>query len=182
MAVTKKKAPEELKKAGRPTDYDEQVHIALIDLASKDKKNACTNPELADFLEISLTSLDRWSNQHPLFRAAIARAKDVANNRVRSSMYLRAIGTTTTETKLAMFQGQFTDEKKITVEHAPDINAAARFLMLRDPEARRAWNSQQVEMSGPGGGPIKTLTGQLTPQQAAELYKQKILDGDDENQ
>ncbi len=178
--MTKKKAVEDLQQVGRPTDYDEQAHIALIELASKDKKNACTNPELADFLEISLTSLDRWSNQYPSFRAAIASAKDVANNRVRSSMYMRAIGMKTKETKLAMFQGQFTDEKVIEVEHAPDINAAARFLMLRDPEARRAWNSQQVEMSGPGGGPIKTLTGELTPQQAAELYKQKILeDGND---
>lgn len=47
----------------------------------------------------------------------------------------------------------------------------ARRAAIRNPQYR---DKTGVEVSGPGGGPIKTIAATATPEQAAALYKEII--------
>lgn len=78
---------ETAKSQGRPTDYrakfDEQARkLCLL---------GATDPEIADFFEVSLATIKNWKNAHPSFVAALKAGKMFADAEVAEKLYTKAI-------------------------------------------------------------------------------------------
>lgn len=85
--------------------------------------------------------------------------------RIRA-MYLEAL-----EKKLA--DAISSEDSKTVFEIKAEINT-----LLRDTENRSYGTpTQSVQMSGPDGEPIATITGEMSPEQAAQVYQRMIQSG-----
>lgn len=73
---------------GRPSAYRSE----FVSQAEKLCALGATDQELADFFGVEVRTLYRWKVEHDDFCQAIKTAKEVADNRVRRSLYQMAIG------------------------------------------------------------------------------------------
>jgi len=69
--MTKKKAPEDLLKRGRPSLYKPEYCARVIELG----KEGCSPAEIASELEVDRTTLLGWADAYPEFSTALTRAK-----------------------------------------------------------------------------------------------------------
>lgn len=109
--------------------------------------------EVAQFFGVSERTIANWKLEHPAFAKALAVGKAAANKRVERSLYQRAIGYSHEAEEIFCKDGVITRAK--TVKHYPPDTAACIFYLCnRDKENWKQKN--QVEHTGPGGGPIRT--------------------------
>ena len=108
-------------KIGRPTKYRPQY----VEQGRKLCFLGATDPELADFFEVSLDSIKEWKNVHPEFSAALKEGKDSRDGQVERSLLRRAMG----------------DEK-----YPPDTTACIFWLKNRQPAKWR--DKREEEHSG----------------------------------
>ena len=148
--------------AGRPTDYKVEFNRQaekLCLLGSTDK-------DIADFFEVSETTINNWKLKHPEFLESIKRGKISADANVASRLYKRAIGYEHDEDKIFNNNG----EPLIvpTIKHVqPDTTAAIFWLKNRQPKMWR--DKQEIEH----GGSVHQEVSNLTPEQVIERMKQK---------
>lgn len=128
--------------AGRPTSYKPE----FAEQARKLVKLGAVDFELADFFDVSTRTIYRWKHEHEEFCQAVNEdAKDLADERVRRSLFNRAIGYSFETEKVFQFQGEIIRAK--TVEHVPpDSGAAMNWLKNRKPDEWR--EKQEIEHSG----------------------------------
>jgi len=138
----------EVIKTGRPTKYDEkhdeQVYKLCL-LGAGDK-------EIANFFGVTESTLNLWKIQHESFSESLTRGKVGADANIAKSLYHRAKGYSHKETITATFQGKITDTMEVTKHYPPDTPAATLWLKNRQPKLWR--DKQDIEVSGPNGGPI----------------------------
>lgn len=140
---------DERRPRGRPTEYKPEY----ADQARKLCELGATDMELADFFECDTRSIYRWRNVHPDFCQAVMVGKDAADERVKRSLYLRAVGYEFETEKVFQYQGAVI--RADTREHVPPETAAAmNWLKNRRPDEWR--EKVDHEHSGPNGAPIKT--------------------------
>lgn len=138
--------------AGRPTDYKVEFNRQaekLCLLGSTDK-------DMADFFEVSESTINLWKNKHPEFSESIKRGKISADANVASRLYKRAIGYEHDEDKIFNNQG----EPLIvpTTKHVqPDTTAAIFWLKNRQPKMWRDKQELDVTVS-----PINELLKQIS--------------------
>lgn len=133
---------------GRPSKYrpefDEQ--------AAKLCRLGATDADLADFFDVSVRSIERWRSEHEGFCRAIKIAKEVADDRVERSLYMRAVGYQTDAVKIFQYEGN-----EVIVPYRENIQAdttaAIFWLKNRRPEQWRDVSRQ--ERTGPDGGPME---------------------------
>lgn len=114
--------------AGRPTDYDPDYDRQAAKLAEL----GATDQEVADFFEVDVRTIYRWKHDHEGFCQALKVGKDVADERVERSLYLKAIGYEQEEVKIFMPSGA--DEPvyaPFRAKIAPDTTAAIFWLKNR---------------------------------------------------
>jgi len=132
--MTKKKAPEDKKKTGRPTDYKPE----FCERAANYALQGATDREIAELLDIAEWTLYRWKHEHPEFCEAIKLGKEAPNKRVEQSLYRRAIGYSFDAVKIFMPGGPLGLAGPVIVpyvEHVPpDVGAAKMWLTNRDPD------------------------------------------------
>lgn len=134
----------EKKRRGRPTDYDKKYNRMAYDLCLL----GYTDKELADFFDVSESTINNWKIQHPKFLESITRAKHTSDVKVAKSLYKRATGYKL-KTKYKNKKGE--EIEKIE-EVLPDISAIRYWLNNRQ---RGRWSEkQQVEHSGEIGIPL----------------------------
>lgn len=125
--------------AGRPTLYKPE----FVQQAAEQAIAGATLQELADFFEVSITSIKEWRNRYPEFATALKAGKDQADERVERSLYERATGYSHPDVHISNYQGEVTVTP--IVKHYPPDTAAA-FIWLKN---RRGWkDKQEVEHSG----------------------------------
>lgn len=127
--------------AGRPTKYQEQYAeqaYKLCLLGAVDK-------ELADFFEVSESTLNLWKLNHIGFSESIKRGKGLADANVASKLYHRATGYEHPDTDIKMYEGGII-ETQIIKHYPPDTTAAIFWLKNRRPKEWR--DKQEVEHSG----------------------------------
>jgi len=73
---------------GRPTLYDPQ----LCEQAHNYCLLGATNDELAEFFNVSPSTIDNWIARHADFGDAVRRGRVVADSRVARGLYDRAVG------------------------------------------------------------------------------------------
>src|SRR5271166_236510 len=86
--MTKPKPKDQLKKRGRKSLFREEYIL----IAKAAARFGAIEEEIADELNIGITTLERWKKYYPEFRGALKLAKEVANEMVERSLYQRAVG------------------------------------------------------------------------------------------
>ena len=136
------------KKNGRPSDYRPEFCQKAADLCV----SGATDQEVADLLKVSVRTLYRWQSEHPEFRQALKAGKELPDERVIRSLYHRAVGYTYPAVKIMQDKGRALIVPYM--EHVPpDVTAMIFWLKNRRPGEWR--DRQQLEHSGPNGGPIQ---------------------------
>jgi Homeodomain-like domain len=101
--MTKKKNPEDLKKRGRKEvpfkpEYIEQIGKLCV--------LGMTDSEIAHFFDISERTFDKWKAKYPEMLRSLRIGKEVADERVKRSLYARAVGYNYEATKIFMPAGR----------------------------------------------------------------------------
>ncbi len=112
--------------AGRPTEYKKEYN----DQAMKMCLLGATDIELAEFFEVSETTLNNWKRQHPKFLVSIKEGKEVADSKVAESLY----------------------------NQAKEGNTTAQIFWLKNRRKKHWRDKQEHELSGQDGKPIETIT------------------------
>lgn len=135
---------------GRPTDYKD----AYTDQARKLCRLGAKNVELAEFFEVSDTTIQNWMGAHPEFMAAIKEGREFADVHVAESLYHRATGYEHDAVKIFM-PANAADPvyAPYRERYAPDTAAAIFWLKNRRPDLWR--DRQHTELTGKDGGPIQ---------------------------
>lgn len=111
---------------GRPTKYESEYDAQAAKLCEL----GATDMELADFFNVSLSTLHLWKLKHPSFSDSLKVGKDKADERVKRSLYNRAVGYTYESEKIFHNSGEIV--RASTREHVPpDIGAAMSWLKNR---------------------------------------------------
>jgi hypothetical protein len=102
-------------------------------------EHGATNIEVAEFFNISTKTLQRWLVEIPEFRLQAYLGHDAADkarlHRVKASLYNRAVGYTFEAEKVAINTRTGAVYRASYLEHVPpDIQAALKWLINRDPE------------------------------------------------
>ena len=138
---------EDVNLGGRPTKYlvsmNKQVYklclLGMVDV------------ELADFFNISESTLNEWKLKYPKFSESIKKGKSMPDANVADKLYNRALGYEYKEVTFEKLDGKenltvtpdaiiMEDQyrKKITIKHQPaDTTAQIFWLKNRDPERWR---------------------------------------------
>lgn len=137
---TKAKISESTKdNAGRPTlyreAYDKQAYrLSLLGF---------TDIELAEFFNISESTLNEWKIEYQTFSESIKEGKVNADSEVVESLFKRAKGYTVQDVKIFQFQGS-----EVVVPYTkiiePDVSAASLWLRNRQP---RKWRDK-IDITG----------------------------------
>ena len=134
--------------AGRPTKYKAEY--------AKQAKKLCdlgaTDAQLADFFQVSISTVNLWKVEHKPFSDAIKVGKDIANERVEQSLYRRAMGYEHDESDIKVIQNEvvITPVRKY---YPPDATAMIFWLKNRKKEDWR--DKVDTEVTGPDGGPVQ---------------------------
>lgn len=139
---------------GRPTKYKP----AFVEQAKKACEAGFTDKELADLFGVCVDTINAWKVEHPEFSASLNMGKDVPDERVKRSLYWRAVGYSYEAVKIFMPAGAKGPVYAPYVEHVPpDVTAGIFWLKNRDPENWR------VSERPPGDEPVSgvKVTGGL---------------------
>lgn len=126
---------------GRPPKYKPEFAEQAVKLCEL----GATDVELGDFFKVRRETIWAWAQKYEEFSNALKVGKSAADERVKRSLYAKAIGYEHDAVKIMQHQGE-----PVLVpyrEHVPpDTTAAIFWLKNRDPERWR--DKQQVEHSG----------------------------------
>lgn len=145
---------------GRPTKYQE-AHAAT---AQKLALLGCIDKEIADFLEITVSTLNKWKKEFPEFAEALKKGKLVADSRVAEALYRKAIGGYTVKSQKAFVDRECHEHIiEITEDALPDTTAAIFWLKNRQPNT---WRDKQEIKHDDSGMAQKEIIVQIVEPQA----------------
>lgn len=161
---------------GAPTAYKPE----FVELARKVCALGATTHQLADILNVTFVSVERWRNIYPEFNEALKVGKDAADERVVSALYSRAVGYTL-ETiehvrvrEQEVVDGQIVKSERFvevprTTHVPPDPRAAEFWLRNR---RRKDWT--EGSGAGPSEGAIFVWASRQSPEVIAEAEQKMI--------
>ena len=126
-----------------------------------------TDQELAEAFGVSKRTIIRWKKDHPSFAEAYQKGKDIADAKVKKSLYQRAIGFEVTEKESIVDVDPKTGESKpvrvktVTKKIIPDTMAIMYWLNNRS----KGEFAQRQEL---------TLGGELKTSPAANLTEEEL--------
>ena len=139
--MTKKKDVKDLQKTGPKSRFKPEYVEQIRELC---EAFGATDPELAHYFDISLSTFKNWMSYHPEILPALRVGKEAADQRVVRSLYHRAVGYNYEAVKIFMPANREKPVYAPYVEHVPpDVTAQIFWLKNRDPQHWR--DSQQLE-------------------------------------
>lgn len=119
--------------AGRPTDFRDE----FVEQAEKLAFLGATDMEIADFFDVSVRTIYSWKNTIPQFLQALKIGKEEADNRVKRSLFQRAVGFEHDSVKI--FCGKEGEVTQVPYREyvVPDTTAAIFWLKNRLPDEFR---------------------------------------------
>jgi len=125
--------------AGRPTNYRDEY----AQQAGKLAKLGATDKELADFFDVTTTTINNWKVNFPEFLASLKMGKEETDARVERSLYQRAMGYEQEAVKIFMPAGADKPVYAPYIERiAPDTTACIFWLKNRK---REEWREKPAE-------------------------------------
>lgn len=138
---------------GRPTKYDPEYH-------PRKAKQLCemgaTMKQLADFFDVSISSVELWAVTHEEFSRSIKVGKDVADDKVEASLYHRAMGYSHPETIVKVVDKELV-EVEVMKHYPPDTSACIYWTRNRRP---KKWRNNP-ENSGSEGDSLAESVSKL---------------------
>lgn len=137
----------------RASAYNEKYHV---DWAWSLALKGATDEEIAEAFHISVRTLHRWKKTHPELLTALEEGKDVADAKVKRSLYQRAVGYEAKEVTQIIEQDPATGTQRVsktqvTTKHiVPDTMACMYWLNNRS----KGEFSQRQEVTL--GGSVRT--------------------------
>lgn len=134
---------------GRPSKFKAE----FVEQAAKLAALGATDRDVADFFGIDERTVNRWKQTNEEFCQALNVGKDAADDRVKQSLYRRAVGYSYDAVKIFMPANAPAPVYAPYVEHCPpDTTAAIFWLKNRDPDAWR--DVSRHEHAGKDGAPL----------------------------
>lgn len=112
----------------RPSKYKPE----FVEQARKLCLLGATDQEMADFFEVTVSTLNLWKLRHPEFSEALKAGKEAADNRVERSLFQQAIGYEQDEVKIFMpANAEAPVYAPFRAKVAPNVTAAIFWLKNR---------------------------------------------------
>lgn len=148
---------------GRPSSYREEYATQAHKLCQL----GATDRDLAEFFEVSVTTIWSWQGRHPEFSVALNRAKDAADDRVERSLYARATGYTYESEKIFNNEGEII--RVPVIEHVPpDVTACIFWLKnRRSSEWRDKTDHEHNHMHA-----LKLQGGTMSVEDAQSMFRE----------
>ena len=125
---------------GRPTRF----HPAMCEEAHNYCLLGATNDELAEFVDVSPSTIDNWLANHPDFEEAVKSGRTVADAKVARGLYARAVGYERKVEREVILGGELKPLAG-TVHYPPNVQACIFWLRNR---SRRTWSDLGRDASG----------------------------------
>jgi len=126
---------------GRPSSYKPEY----AEQAAKLCVLGATDAEMADFFDVALSTFSLWKVKHQEFSDSLKGSKEVADRRVETALYNRAMGYSHEETDVRVVDGAIMMTPMIK-HYPPDTTAAIFWLKNRKPDEWR--DKRETEHSG----------------------------------
>lgn len=110
----------------RPTKYKAEYAEQALKLC----RLGATDAELADFFEVSQTTIDNWKRDHKEFLGSIKRGKELSDAEVADRLFKRATGYSHPEVDIRVIDNEIVQTPLIK-HYAPDTAAAIFWLKNR---------------------------------------------------
>jgi len=136
--------------AGRPTKYKPEYAEQTAKLCAL----GATDAQLADFFEVSISTINLWKVKHPEFSESVSVPKEIADSRVEQSLYRRAMGYEHDEVDIRVVGGEIV-ETPIRKYYPPD--STAMIFWLKNRKSAEWREMKAVELTGAGGGPVESV-------------------------
>lgn len=117
---------------GRPTKFDPD-YVRQVEMLAK---KGCTDPEMAAFFQVALSTFCLWKLKHPEFSVASKLGKAEADERVERALFERATGYQHPDVHVSNFQGEVTITP-LMKHYPPDSTAMIFWLKNRRPDLWR---------------------------------------------
>lgn len=140
----KTQAIKAISKHGRPTKHSKDIDELVYKLCLL----GSTDEQMADILEIAVSTFNLWKEKHPSFMESIKRGKVIADADVADSLRQRATGYTHKETKVFNVNGELVPYV-VDKHYAPDTTAIAYWLNNRHGSN---WKQKQEQVISAGEG------------------------------
>lgn len=138
-----KKPPQDAAPVGRPSEYEPEYAEQAFKLCLL----GATDADLADFFEVSETTINNWKQAHPEFLESLKGGKRHADARVADSLFRRALGYEHEAVKIVADAKTGAEHVVPYVErYPPDTTAAIFWLKNRRPDLWR--DKKETEHSG----------------------------------
>ena len=118
--------------AGRPTDYREEYCVQVEKLC----KLGATDKEIADFFEVTETTINNWKTDYPEFFESIKKGKILADAEVSEKLYQRAIGYEHPDIDIRVIDSEIVTTELVKY-YSPDPVAAIFWLKNRQKKKWR---------------------------------------------
>lgn len=132
---------------GRPSKYDPGFNFQVEKLA----KLGATDEEIANFFDVSESTINLWKIEHPEFSESIKAGKIQADANVAHSLYHRAIGYEHEDIDIRVVDKEIVETPLIKY-YPPDPTAAIFWLKNRRP---KDWRDKQEFDHTSGGEKLK---------------------------
>lgn len=127
---------------GRPTKYKQEY----AEQARKLCLLGATDAKLADFFEVTESTINEWKLKHSDFSESLKFGKMQADAEVANSLYNRAMGYSHKEEKVFNNQGEILTHE--TIKHyPPDATSAIFWLKNRQPDIWRDKHEHNVTLN-----------------------------------
>lgn len=119
-------------KGGRPTIYRPE----FAEQARRLCEYGATDADIASFFNVGVSTIYVWKLRHPEFLESTKRGKDVADEAVERSLFLRATGYSHDAVKILQHEGEPVIVPFVQ-HHPPDVAASIFWLKNRRPQRWR---------------------------------------------
>ena len=131
----------------RPSKYKPEHAKAAAKLCAL----GATDAQLADFFEVSVSTVNLWKVEHKEFSESIKVPKAAADERVEQSLFRRAMGYEHDEVDIRVVANAVI-QTPIRKYYPPDSTAMIFWLKNRKPAEWR--DKVDHELTGANGGPV----------------------------
>jgi hypothetical protein len=125
---------------GRPSKYQSDFAKKALKLC----RLGATDPELANFFEVTVSTISKWKIDYPDFSEALKEGKDLADAEVANKLFKRATGYSHKAVKMFNHMGRIISTEY--AEHYPPDTTACIFWLKNRQSAK--WRDKPEGSTG----------------------------------
>ncbi|WP_057380675.1 hypothetical protein [Pseudomonas aeruginosa] len=151
----------------RPTKYKAEYAEQALKLC----RLGAIDAELANFFEVTESTINKWKLDHPIFSESIKKGKEMSDAEVADRLFKRATGYSHPEVDIRVIEGEIV-QTPLVKHYPPDTPAAIFWLKNRQ---RGKWRDKVEVDNTSSDGSMSPVTPTMTEEQLDRLAR-KIND------